>query len=722
MDSQAAIQDWGPDLLEDPTLGEISFQDSVLDNAPVSTRAGLYVYLDFSLASSRTTFEDDAEVDFFNTRYQQNATSIVSDLILASFDVLANAMYRNERLSNSTLTRSIFVIRSFIANKLPVFIRDNYATLIFEPNTVEQCLRDAFARIDPHALPTAAQEYDLLSGKSLLSEARTDLLFACALHGLIPEKSIEDILGDVPMQVLPASGVLRKEDLVSQFTESPGRIDQCVGELEKTDGNSGTIASAIIDTLQFFCANNETMATKVICNALCRKAQSLDIIMLFARPESLLLPLCNILDNWPEHEDQGEYQPVYDEFGSILLFVAVVSHRFKIQPDTIGLANQDSFVAKYFREGAVSRSIDDMPERENQMLGAWIKGLFEAESISDELMSTCKPSEFHLLVPTLFDQSLKASQANILALDTLRGGFEYLLEPFLHPSLVAGLIWFSHRLWEVNSESKNLDTLLSALSIILSPPQMTPENEAICHAVLSIVRESLVDALTHVVKQFPKHSSITPLKKRIDTNEELPIARRELASWATTPSGGLSAALRHTIQSLFLWSATTASSNDMSPPSYSSRQLSDSIRILGAPAVLQILIDEANNVTITNTDAALDIIVMMIYTSLPPSAITKRQLSLQDALHLEIQTIDDLARTDAARASTVVRLHRRIEDIAAPKTDSVGGGDGAMTGIEVSDGIRQPTNIDDVLGEAGEQLASAQEALYGSNTTLMGMA
>lgn len=72
----------------------------------------------------------------------------------------------------------------------------------------------------------------------------------------------------------------------------------------------------------------------------------------------------------------------------------------------------------------MNRSPDNLTEHENKLLGGWIRGLFEAEAINNELMSMCSPKEFHLLVATLFDQSLKACQAKVLALDTLRGGFE----------------------------------------------------------------------------------------------------------------------------------------------------------------------------------------------------------------------------------------------------------------------------------------------------------
>ncbi len=120
----------------------------------------------------------------------------------------------------------------------------------------------------------------------------------------------------------------------------------------------------------------------------------------------------------------GEYQPVYDEFGSILLFVMIVRHRFDLHDYDLMSERSDSFVRKYMKSACVSRSPEHLTQHENKLLGGWIRGLFETEGISDELMSMCRPKEFHMLVATLFDQSLKACQAKILALDTLKGGFE----------------------------------------------------------------------------------------------------------------------------------------------------------------------------------------------------------------------------------------------------------------------------------------------------------
>lgn len=717
MEPQVSMQEWNqyPGLLDDVGLGTLSFQDNVLDNPPVPTRAGLYVYLN-SILHDRPVFEDTAVTEFLNFRYRQDISGLVGDLILASFDVLANAMYRNE------LPRTINILHSFLVNKLPVFIQNNYAAMIFPPLTVEHCIRQGLVRVDPAAFPSVSQIFDPLGRTSLLSEARQEFLFACALHELIPERSIEEILEDVPMQSLPAGGRYMKDDLVQQCKSNPAKIEEYISELENMEGNAGEIVAAITEILHTLCANNDTMTLKTVCNSLCRRLTALDVIMLFTRLNFLLQPLCHTLDNWQDHDDQGEYQPVYDEFGSILLFIVAVQHRFKLQPEEVGIDSPNSFLINYFRHASVSRPIDDLSEHESQLLGSWIRGLFETEGISDELMSTCKPEEFHLLVATLFDQSLKACQANVLVLDTLRGGFEYLLESFLLPSLIAGLTWFAHCLWETNDESKNIDTVLPALQALLNPPSMSYDSSTIHAAVLSIVAKPLSESLSHVQKQYASRPDIAPLlgvlspysQDRQGTN-----ALNELAAWSTNPNGGLLSALRQTVQSLVLWSATSTSSADMSPPSYTHQQLLSTLRLLGAQAVLNLLIDEANDQT--SSDIAPDIIVIMIFTSSQPLSV-KRQLSLRDVLHTLFSDVEDLSRTDPARASTIVRLYRRVEVLMASKAGTVGAGDGFMGGIAHNADGMPSANIDDVLGEAEEQIANAQEFLAGDNAALLGLA
>jgi mediator of RNA polymerase II transcription subunit 5 len=120
-----------------------------------------------------------------------------------------------------------------------------------------------------------------------------------------------------------------------------------------------------------------------------------------------------------------EYQPVYEEFGYILLLVLAIVHRYKLTATDLGLQNEDSFVTNLLRRGSVSQKIEDLTANQDKQLGDWIRGIFEVDGgINDDIMASCPPQDFYLLVPTLFSQSVSACNANIMDMETLKGGLE----------------------------------------------------------------------------------------------------------------------------------------------------------------------------------------------------------------------------------------------------------------------------------------------------------
>lgn len=120
----------------------------------------------------------------------------------------------------------------------------------------------------------------------------------------------------------------------------------------------------------------------------------------------------------------GEYQPVYDELAAILLLVLALFHRYGLNSHDVGLAPDGSFVARLLRNGAASQPVETLSEEQDKHLSIWVRGLYGTENISDELLSSCLPQNFYLIVPTLFDQSIHSCQANVLPMETLKGGLE----------------------------------------------------------------------------------------------------------------------------------------------------------------------------------------------------------------------------------------------------------------------------------------------------------
>jgi mediator of RNA polymerase II transcription subunit 5 len=165
------------------------------------------------------------------------------------------------------------------------------------------------------------------------------------------------------------------------------------------------------------------MALKPICNALSRKPQSLDVMLQFTSPISILQPLCQLLDAWRYEDDQGEYQPVYDDFSSIFLLVLAFAYRFNFTPSDLGITSE-SFVAKYLAHGHTTFLIDELSDEQSKHLESWTKGLFGPDGITEEVTGSCRPQQFYMLVPTLFNQTLLACSEGHLTIDTVKNGLE----------------------------------------------------------------------------------------------------------------------------------------------------------------------------------------------------------------------------------------------------------------------------------------------------------
>jgi len=164
------------------------------------------------------------------------------DLILAAFDVLANVTSRKE---SNEKEQSKFVVRSFLFNKVPLLIA-NLSTSFFPPLTSEFCISEALTAVDTNIFPTfsslgADSSYDNMFSDSVIQ----NFCFACCLHGLLQESSIEGLLGDIPMQNLPPGGRNNKERVLQECLADPGKPEAYIEELENMDGNVGAVSQAI---------------------------------------------------------------------------------------------------------------------------------------------------------------------------------------------------------------------------------------------------------------------------------------------------------------------------------------------------------------------------------------------------------------------------------------------------------------------------------------------
>lgn len=174
------------------------------------------------------------------------------------------------------------------------------------------------------------------------------------------------------------------------------------------------------------CSAGDTGSLKSLCTELVQKPQSLDIILLFERLPVILEPLCQLLDKWRYEEDQAEYQPVYEEFGAVILLVLTFANRYNLSTADIGLYSPKSSVRKILNTAHLNRDMSALSEQENQHLGGWIQGLFDTEGggLGDDLMSSCPPQEFYLLVAPLFYNIVVGYSQGFISDESLKSGVE----------------------------------------------------------------------------------------------------------------------------------------------------------------------------------------------------------------------------------------------------------------------------------------------------------
>ena len=164
---------------------------------------------------------------------------MATDLITASFDILANGMYRNDS------SQTMFCLKSFLVNKVPLLLTQ-ISTSIYIINT-ELSITTALSHIDSNAFPSFSQGFDdIMGNNNTLADVRQDFLNACALHGLIPANIIERLLGETPMQGPPETKFTRK-DLFIQCKDNFDKVNLYIDELDNLDGNAGAIVGAITD-------------------------------------------------------------------------------------------------------------------------------------------------------------------------------------------------------------------------------------------------------------------------------------------------------------------------------------------------------------------------------------------------------------------------------------------------------------------------------------------
>ncbi|RYN76469.1 Mediator of RNA polymerase II transcription subunit 5 [Alternaria alternata] len=374
----------------------------------------------------------------------------------------------------------------------------------------------------------------------------------------------------------------------------------------------------------------------------------------------------------------GEYQPVYDEFGAILVLVMAFIHRYDLTYHDIGIGH-DTFIAKLLKRGHHSMLPDQLSEEQGKHLGNWLKGLYDAdkEGLSNEVFASCRPQDFYLIVPTLFRQTVVACSTGVLSFESVKGGLEYLGETFLLPSLIEGLTWMaSYALLQTHND---LDAMIRIFNEVILTTPSSGDAQAMHSTIIAMVSSRLEKCFRTLQRREPNRTTLEPFIQAIKVHayyeRSVYASLKEVDQWTNAPNSTLNSSIRHTIQQLSQWAST--SSLQPNPPGYTHRQIYASLKMLGATRTLRAVVDEVKAQTDAgNGAAALDIGVSIICaptvedspitvdwvgSSIPAPPQQRNHMNLREMLKQEFESAANLVATDPLTAETIVRLHRRVE-------------------------------------------------------------
>lgn len=176
-----------------------------------------------------------------NNKYQGDVQSSAIDLILASFDILANAVFRNEGQKDAHL------LRSYLINKLPLLLYQ-LCPPEFPGTSAEFCITEALHHVDTSLFPTASLMFDESRNNNPYTESvREEFCASCVLHGLVQRDHVERILGEISLSDEPSLQKYSKEKLVQDCLSDMDKIQGLILELDKMDGNVGAVCQALIE-------------------------------------------------------------------------------------------------------------------------------------------------------------------------------------------------------------------------------------------------------------------------------------------------------------------------------------------------------------------------------------------------------------------------------------------------------------------------------------------
>ncbi|KAL9081636.1 MAG: hypothetical protein Q9159_007175 [Coniocarpon cinnabarinum] len=474
----------------------------------------------------------------------------------------------------------------------------------------------AFSRFEPSLFTSLPQASFLGPQTTVPFEVKQQFLMSCVLCGVISADSVERILGEPASSSVPFEGRLNVQQLVEECRSDSQKLEQLIDKTAALDGNASSRTEALSQ----------------------------------------------------HDEEEGEHQPVYDEFSACVLLLLAVGYRFKLSPTELGFPMDVPLWYPLLHGKVSAMPVSALDEDQNKRLSGWIGGLFESNILGEDILASCPPQEFYMLLPTILQQTIMACRLDALERSHLHNGLELLLESFLMPALIPSLLWLTNHAKE-HSDAENI--YFQILLKVINPQSLNGDAHGMHATMLGILAQPL-SALLRGIKERKPSKEIELLIEKLQrpspyTRGDVGLTRQSTSSFENNDDGGVRN-LRANFAALCFWSTNSAMPS--SAPSYSCSYVKAAIELEGARTVLGGVVDEINvQVNSGLGDAAFDIGTAIVVSNyITELSSQPNHLTLRDALQLELADAAHVLadnEADHSRPIACVRLSRRVETLLA---------------------------------------------------------
>ncbi|SMN19230.1 similar to Saccharomyces cerevisiae YGL151W NUT1 Component of the RNA polymerase II mediator complex [Maudiozyma saulgeensis] len=404
---------------------------------------------------------------------------------------------RNEDLFEDYPTASLDIRHDFIKSLIMLGLQP--------PQFINDFLRDDQI-LDPKSLPT------------------TDDLFIQTQQGT------QEIVSNIPTFITDSLNSLELQTILNHNNEPNNGIHQIFLNFESiSPTKQKEFSESILITLsEAIDSCNFTIITKLCALLSFNFSHSLTSILSFCTPREFVKIVMKFVDQqWSsaivtkkeESDDSDEVINMSLSFSWALLLLINLNQIYDISLVNNSLNDGNTNLENSFSITFISR-LSDIPDefiieggnpkdtesqlKSHKLIQAWLSDLFVNGSISDNLMQNTDAKQLASTVPFIFKQVLYALEINAVAdFDSIIGGVEYFLQPFMLSGLIKISFWLEDYLLHLKYADKQDDLInkvFKILNTIFNPNTLNEDSQTFHKAVLRINAARLLK----IFRQFKK--------------------------------------------------------------------------------------------------------------------------------------------------------------------------------------------------------------------------